>query len=163
MGKIDWQGYPKILMILGRYLVFWAILLPLSFTNQRASHRDKNPKTAESPEALRPSMGATRKPMAAPRIISRIGNTYIKKQALRSEVVSKLRTIRSPTLAPALLRASTSISARPPKALQEPLALQDIQAPVLEVFTKAVLVLEPIFITTPCSVAIKYSDLMDGN
>jgi hypothetical protein len=73
--KIGWQAYPRILIILGRYLVFWAIRLPLNFTNQRASPRDKNPKTAESPEALRLSMGAIRKPMAAPRIIIRIGNT----------------------------------------------------------------------------------------
>jgi hypothetical protein len=57
--------------------------------------------------------------------------------------------------------ASTSISVPAPKAWQEPLALQEIQAPVLVVFTKAVS--EPVFITTPCSVAIKSSNLMKGN
>jgi hypothetical protein len=58
--------------------------------------------------------GASTCPSTAPAIIRIMGNTYIKKVAFNNEAVSKLKTIRSPTLAPAEFMALTSISWPPP-------------------------------------------------
>jgi len=66
-----------------------------------AEKKKANPKRTDNPEGLNSMKGASTCPSAAPAIIRIMGNTYIKKVAFNSEAVSKLKTIRSPTLAPA--------------------------------------------------------------
>ena len=91
-------------------------------------------------------------PAAAPAIMQIIGKTYSKNKAFNNEDVSKLSTTRSPTLAPAGLRASTIISFPPSSmTLQESLEEQDAHELLLVVFAQAVAA--SIFVIMPSSVA----------
>jgi hypothetical protein len=75
-----------------------------------ANKKKANPKRIDNSEGLKSMRGASTCPIAAPAIIRIMGNTYIKKVAFNNEAVSKLKTIRSPTLAPAEFMALTSIA-----------------------------------------------------
>ena len=56
---------------------------------------------AEVADELKPKMDPSFWPITAPMIRSKIGKTYIKNVTFNKDEVLKLRTIRSPTLAPA--------------------------------------------------------------
>jgi hypothetical protein len=75
--------------------------------------------------------------------------------AFNNEAVSKLKTIRSPTLAPAEFMALTSIFWPPPVVWHDALAVHPLHALLRTVFTQAVS--GPVRRTIPCSVANSYS------